>query len=173
MAGRLSSKLLMKLESDSPLDVEVEPPSTVPQGVVRVSPVEVAALVDVGVARLCNALDTCDIRVDSVDCWDPLVVSDTAAVCRVVPAGSVTSGAGGNCVSCEVSAEFAAYWYIATASCAHISTYSASLAAIAGEFWPRKLVAVNEASWTRFAVTADGGTVIPYAASKTSAASLA
>ncbi|CAM4192196.1 hypothetical protein MYSE111917_15735 [Mycobacterium senriense] len=48
---------------------------------------------------------------------------------------------------------------MAAVSRAHISPYSASVAAIAGVFWPRRLVATSAASWVRLAVTTGGGTV--------------
>ncbi len=37
--------------------------------------------------------------------------------------------------------------------------YSNSVIAIAGVFWPRMFVAINESNWTRFAATAGVGTV--------------
>ena len=70
----------------------------------------------------------------------------TLAACAASPAGLVVCGAGVNGVTIEASADPAAYPYIAAASCAHISPYSASLAAIAGPFWPKKLVAFSVAS---------------------------
>lgn len=83
----------------------------------------------------------------------------------VNPLSSVTFGGMLKGVTSQTGTEFPAYWYIAAASCAHISPYSASLAAIAAEFWPKKLVDVSVASWTRLAVTTGGGTVIANAAS--------
>src|SRR6202012_6249690 len=54
---------------------------------------------------------------------------------------------------------------IGVASCAHISAYSASVAAIAAVFWPRMLVAISAVSWARLAATMVGGTVAANAAS--------
>ncbi|RFZ39491.1 hypothetical protein NCTC2275_00185 [Mycobacterium marinum] len=48
---------------------------------------------------------------------------------------------------------------------AHISAYSASLAAIAAVFWPKKFVAISPASSVRLATMAGGGTVIANACS--------
>ena len=54
---------------------------------------------------------------------------------------------------------------MAPASWAHISPYSASVAAIAGVFWPRKLVAINVINRARLAAITGGGTVAVKAAS--------
>ena len=51
------------------------------------------------------------------------------------------------------------------ASCAHISAYCASVAAIAGVFCPKKFVATNAASRLRLAAMTGGGTVAANAAS--------
>ncbi|RFZ33502.1 hypothetical protein NCTC2275_02751 [Mycobacterium marinum] len=48
---------------------------------------------------------------------------------------------------------------------AHISAYSASLAAIAAVFWPKKFVAISAASSARLTAMAGGGTVIANACS--------
>jgi hypothetical protein len=48
---------------------------------------------------------------------------------------------------------------MAAASWAHISPYCASLAAIAGVFCPKVLVAISAINWARFAATPGGGTV--------------
>ena len=55
--------------------------------------------------------------------------------------------------------------YIAVASWAHISLYSASVAMIAGVFCPRKLVAVSAISRLRLAAITHGGTVAANASS--------
>ena len=55
--------------------------------------------------------------------------------------------------------------YIATASCAHIAAYCASVAAIAGVFCPKKFVATSAASRLRLTAIAGGGTVMAKAAS--------
>ena len=59
------------------------------------------------------------------------------------------------------AADVAPTWYptIAATSWAHISTYSNSLAKIAGVFWPRMFVATRVPSVTRLIVTAAGTTV--------------
>src|SRR5271169_1751006 len=62
---------------------------------------------------------------------------------------------------------------MAAASWAHISTYWASAAAIAGVFRPKKLVATSVANRTRLAATTGGGTVAAKAASKAAAAARA
>ena len=63
--------------------------------------------------------------------------------------------------------------YIAVASWAHISLYSASVAMIAGVFCPKMLVAINAMSRARLAAISGGGTVIAYAVSKAPAAAMA
>src|ERR1700733_14641925 len=62
---------------------------------------------------------------------------------------------------------------MASASCAHIWAYWASVAAIAGVFCPKKLVAINDINRARLAATTAGGTVSACAVSKAPAASLA
>ncbi len=69
---------------------------------------------------------------------------------------------GGNA---EAAADAPAYSYIAPASWAHISPYSASVAAIAGVFWPRMFVAISDISCARLAAIIGGGTVIANAPS--------
>src|SRR5271167_1342114 len=59
------------------------------------------------------------------------------------------------------------------ASWAHISMYWASVTAIAGVFWPRKLVAIRLANSTRLAAITGGGTVMANAVSKAAAATWA
>ncbi|VAZ85210.1 hypothetical protein LAUMK42_04043 [Mycobacterium persicum] len=54
---------------------------------------------------------------------------------------------------------------MAAASWAHISPYSASVTAIAGVFWPKRLVAIRVISWMRFSVITGGGTVMANAVS--------
>jgi hypothetical protein len=54
---------------------------------------------------------------------------------------------------------------MAAASWAHISTYCASVTAIAGVFCPKKLVAINVVNKTRLAAITGGGTVITNAVS--------
>ncbi|OMC51554.1 hypothetical protein A5747_23150 [Mycobacterium sp. IS-836] len=76
----------------------------------------------------------------------------------MVGAGDVNGG------NAEAAADAPAYSYIAPASWAHISPYSASVAAIAGVFWPRMLVAISNISCARLAATIGGGTVIANAA---------
>ncbi|CAG6916059.1 hypothetical protein PICSAR240_03696 [Mycobacterium avium subsp. paratuberculosis] len=51
------------------------------------------------------------------------------------------------------------------ASCTHISAYCASVAAMAAELTPRKLVATSVASNDRLAAITGGGTVAANAAS--------
>ena len=62
---------------------------------------------------------------------------------------------------------------MAPASWAHISMYWASVAAMAGVFCPKKLVAISVANNTRLAAITGGGTVIANAASKAAAAARA
>ncbi|KZS69076.1 hypothetical protein LAUMK35_02442 [Mycobacterium pseudokansasii] len=62
---------------------------------------------------------------------------------------------------------------MAAASWAHISAYCASVAAIAGVFCPRMLVATRAASRTRLAATTGGGTVIAKAVSYAAAEAMA
>ena len=78
-----------------------------------------------------------------------------------------------NCVSSVASADEPAYPYIAAASCAHISMYWASVAAIAGLFCPKKFVATNVANNTRLAAITGGGTVSVNAVSNAAAAARA
>src|SRR6202000_3476673 len=59
---------------------------------------------------------------------------------------------------------------MATASCAHISAYWISVAAIAGVFCPKKLVATSAASRLRLAAITGGGTVMANAVSYAPAA---
>jgi|SRR6516164_279075 hypothetical protein len=68
-----------------------------------------------------------------------------------------------------------AVWYpnMAATSCAHISTYWASVAMMAGVLMPRKLVATREAKSTRLAAMTGGGTVAAKAASWAAAAACA
>src|SRR6185312_16347635 len=94
----------------------------------------------------------------------------TAATWPATPAGFVVGGGEVNGGNAEAAADAAAYSYIAAASCAHISPYSASVAAIAGTFWPRTFVAINAISCARLAATIGGGTVIANAASEAAAA---
>src|ERR1700677_1946529 len=54
---------------------------------------------------------------------------------------------------------------MAAASWAHIAAYRASVAKIAGVFWPKKFVATRAASSARLAAITGGGTVIVNAAS--------
>ncbi|CFS17869.1 Uncharacterised protein [Mycobacterium tuberculosis] len=54
---------------------------------------------------------------------------------------------------------------MAAASWAHISAYWASVAAIAGVFCPKKLVATSATNSARLATTTGGGTVIANASS--------
>jgi hypothetical protein len=46
-----------------------------------------------------------------------------------------------------------------------MSPYWASVAAIAGVFWPKTFVATSDVSWARLAAITGGGTVIANAAS--------
>ena len=62
---------------------------------------------------------------------------------------------------------------MAAASWAHISMYWASVAAIAGVFCPKKLVATNVTNNTRLAAITGGGTVNVNAVSKAAAAARA
>ena len=61
------------------------------------------------------------------------------------PDGLVMGGGVVNVGGVE-AADAAAYSYMAAASWAHISAYCASVAAIAGVFWPEKLVAISAIS---------------------------
>ncbi len=54
---------------------------------------------------------------------------------------------------------------MAVASCTHISPYCASVAAIAGVFCPKKLVATNAINCARLAAITGGDTVIANAVS--------
>ncbi len=54
---------------------------------------------------------------------------------------------------------------MAAASCAHISAYWASVAAIAAVFCPSRLVAINVINSARLASITGGGTVAAKAAS--------
>src|ERR1700748_1328217 len=98
-----------------------------------------------GVDNAFNVGETVDTRLCKAACCPPErpVALATASSCEDTPPSSITFGAGVKGVTSVASAEFAAYWYIAAASCAHISPYWASFIAIAGEFWPKKLVAVS------------------------------
>lgn len=58
----------------------------------------------------------------------------TAAASPAVPDGLVVAVGGVKGVNAEAAEDAPAYPYIAVASCAHISTYSASVAMIAGVF---------------------------------------
>jgi hypothetical protein len=89
-----------------------------------------------GVESICSR----DIDVDSV--W----VSDWASDDRSEPVGAGVA-------------------VIAVTSWAHISEYSASVAAIAAVFCPKMLVAISVISRARLAATAAGGTVAMNAAS--------
>src|SRR5438309_11440548 len=62
---------------------------------------------------------------------------------------------------------------MATASWAHISAYWISVAAIAGVFCPKTLVATSCASWLRLAAISAGGTCAANAASYAPAAAVA
>ncbi len=62
---------------------------------------------------------------------------------------------------------------MAAASWAHIWKYCASVAAIAGVFCPRTLVATSAANWARLAAMSGGGTVAANAASNAPAAASA
>ncbi|CFR40027.1 Uncharacterised protein [Mycobacterium tuberculosis] len=62
---------------------------------------------------------------------------------------------------------------MAIASWDHISAYWASVAAIAGAFWPSTLVAISAMSWARLASMTGGGTVAANAASYAAAAASA
>src|SRR5271165_6675967 len=62
---------------------------------------------------------------------------------------------------------------MAAASWAHISMYWASVAAIAGVFCPKKLVAMSVISSTRLAAISGGATVIVNAVSNAAAAARA
>ncbi len=55
--------------------------------------------------------------------------------------------------------------YMAAASWAHIWPYCASVAAIAGVFWPKMFVAIRAINRARLAAITAGGTVIANAAS--------
>src|ERR1700739_3824649 len=59
---------------------------------------------------------------------------------------------------------------MATASCAQNSTYSASVAMIAGVFWPKKLVAISANNCIRLAAITYGGIDMENAASNAAAA---
>jgi hypothetical protein len=97
----------------------------------------------------------------------------TAAAWLDAPSGVVVLGGAVKGASTEAAADEAVYPYMAPASWAHISMYWASVAAIAGVFCPKKLVAIRFISKTRFAAITGGGTVIAKAASKAAAAARA
>ena len=83
----------------------------------------------------------------------------TARACSAGASGVVVFGGVLNGSSAEASAAEAEYAYIVAASWAHISMYWASVAMIAGVFWPKKLVAINVINNTRLAAITGGGTV--------------
>ena len=95
--------------------------------------------------------------------WVP-VPADVAAAWApaqtwpATPAGFVVGGGEVNGGNAEAAADAPAYSYIAPASWAHISPYSASVAAIAGVFWPRMFVATSDINRARLAATIGGGT---------------
>ncbi len=62
---------------------------------------------------------------------------------------------------------------MAETSWAHICSYQDSAAAIAGAFWPNRLVITSDASCARLAATATGCTVAARAASNSAAAARA
>src|SRR5437868_982398 len=62
---------------------------------------------------------------------------------------------------------------MAQASWAHISEYWASVAAIAGVFWPKKLVAISVINKARLAAITGGGTLAANATSYAAAAASA
>ena len=96
---------------------------------------------------------------------DVALAGATAATWPATPAGFVVGGGEVNGGNAEAAADATAYSYIAPASWAYISPYSASVAAIAGVFWPRMFVAISDISCARLAAIIGGGTVIANAAS--------
>jgi hypothetical protein len=89
----------------------------------------------------------------------------TAAAWVPVPAGLVVCGGEVNGLNVVAAAEAPAYPFIAAASWAHISAYCASVAAIAGVFCPKMLVATKAANNVRLAAITGGATVAVNAAS--------
>ena len=118
-----------------------------------------------GVARLCSAAGTAENvcgTLETMLCALPAEVPDacpTAAACAADPPGLVFCCGALKGVSAVAAAEEPAYWYIAAASCAHISAYRASVVAIAEVFCPNRLVVTSLVSWARLAATCAGGTV--------------
>lgn len=113
---------------------------------------------------------------DTVDCTVPAgawaaLVTDVAWA--ATPSGLVFDRGAVTGVNRVAAVEATAYPFIAAASWAHICPYSASVAAMAGVFWPKTLVATNVASCARLAATTAGGTVMANAASYAVAAELA
>src|SRR5262249_5990672 len=96
---------------------------------------------------------------------DVALARATAATWPATPGGFVVGAGEVNGGNAEAAADAPAYPYIAPASCAHISPYSASVAAIAGVVWPRTFVAISDIRCARFAAIIGGGTVIANAAS--------
>ena len=97
----------------------------------------------------------------------------TAVDCAAEPPGLVFWVGSVSGVTCAVVAPVAAYAVRAVASWAQNSPYIASLAAIAGVFCPRMLVATSAASWARLAYTTGGGIVAENAASYAAAEAVA
>lgn len=102
---------------------------------------------DAGAASPCSVCGMANIACDSV-AWvfevaDVAVAWATAAPWVASAVGLVVCCGGVNGVNVDAAAEEAAYPYMAAASWAHISPYCASVAAIAGVFCPRILVAIS------------------------------
>src|ERR1700743_1416597 len=111
---------------------------------------------------LCRLLGMADISWDKVF-WP--VPAEVAAAWATAPAwagmaeGLAICWGWVNVVSWVAVAEEAASAYIAAAAWAHMSPYWASVAAIAGVFWPKVLVATSCISWARLTAIVGGGTV--------------
>src|ERR1700729_3206625 len=120
-----------------------------------------------GAAALCSVCGTADISCVNPD-W-VLVPADvprawaTAGPWPADPAGLVVCGGSVNGVNWVASAAESAYPYIAVASWAHMSAYCASVATIAGVFWPYRFPSTSHASWLRLAAITGGGALAPKA----------
>jgi hypothetical protein len=99
--------------------------------------VEVAADASPGITALDSGADSIELIGDTTCAPVPAEVPTacvTAALSPANPAGSVVSSGVVNDDNVDAAEDAAEYPYIAVASCAHISVYSASVAIIAGVF---------------------------------------
>jgi hypothetical protein len=99
--------------------------------------VDVAADASPGITALDSGADNVELSGDTICTPVPAEVPAacvTAALSPVNPAGLVVASGVVNDVNVDAAVAAPAYPYIAVASCAHISAYSASVAIIAGVF---------------------------------------